>query len=242
MSESNREQLQWISDGLRDPDLLRDLGRTGFSLLFNIDVGDRALSGGAGVDPALVGSALVVDRMRELWRGVDDERLWGLILADLLSLVVDEWETKRRAQGPWKLVFDSHLDLGRSRGWTKRHPMIAQMVGMSTPELAQMNADIAAGRVNFPASKNGGCYIATAVYGSYDAPEVMTLRRYRDETLLRSMPGRALVGTYYAMSPPLAARLKTAPLANRAVRRVLDIVVKRVGTRTFVGGRASHQC
>ena len=31
--------------------------------------------------------------------------------------------------------------------------------------------------------KKSGCYIATAVYGSYDCPQVWTLRRYRDYTL-----------------------------------------------------------
>lgn len=29
----------------------------------------------------------------------------------------------------------------------------------------------------------GGCYVATAVYGSYDCPQVWTLRRFRDNTL-----------------------------------------------------------
>ena len=29
-------------------------------------------------------------------------------------------------------------------------------------------------------SSGGGCYVATAVYGSYDCPQVWTLRRYRE--------------------------------------------------------------
>ena len=35
-----------------------------------------------------------------------------------------------------------------------------------------------------------GCYIATSVYGSYDCPEVWTLRRFRDEYLKGSVFGR----------------------------------------------------
>lgn len=48
-----------------------------------------------------------------------------------------------------------------------------------------------------------GCYIATAVYGSYDCPQVWTLRRYRDYTLAKTWYGRAFIRTYYAISPTL---------------------------------------
>lgn len=48
---------------------------------------------------------------------------------------------------------------------------------------------------------SGGCYVATAVYGSYDCPQVWTLRRYRDYTLAGSWYGRAFIRTYYAISP-----------------------------------------
>lgn len=46
-----------------------------------------------------------------------------------------------------------------------------------------------------------GCYVATCVYGSYDCPEVWTLRRYRDNTLAESWYGRAFIHMYYAISP-----------------------------------------
>ncbi len=51
--------------------------------------------------------------------------------------------------------------------------------------------------------KSGGCYVATAVYGSYDCPEVWTLRRYRDYTLAETWYGRMFIRTYYAISPTL---------------------------------------
>lgn len=50
---------------------------------------------------------------------------------------------------------------------------------------------------------SGGCYVATAVYGSYDCPQVWTLRRYRDYTLAGTWYGRAIIRTYYAISPTL---------------------------------------
>lgn len=48
-----------------------------------------------------------------------------------------------------------------------------------------------------------GCYVATCVYGSYDCPQVWTLRRYRDYILARTWYGRAFIRTYYTISPTL---------------------------------------
>lgn len=48
-----------------------------------------------------------------------------------------------------------------------------------------------------------GCYVATCVYGSYDCPQVWTLRRFRDYTLAETWYGRAFICTYYAISPML---------------------------------------
>ena len=53
--------------------------------------------------------------------------------------------------------------------------------------------------------KDDGCYIATAVYGSYDCPQVWTLRRFRDNTLAKTWYGRTFIRTYYATSPTLVA-------------------------------------
>ena len=52
-------------------------------------------------------------------------------------------------------------------------------------------------------TSSGGCYIATCVYGSYDCPQVWTLRRFRDDTLASTWYGRVFIRTYYAVSPTL---------------------------------------
>ncbi|MBO4863564.1 MAG: hypothetical protein J5517_04320 [Eubacterium sp.] len=54
-----------------------------------------------------------------------------------------------------------------------------------------------------PKLNSGGCYIATSVYGSYDCPEVWTLRRFRDYKLAKTWYGRAFIHIYYFISPTI---------------------------------------
>lgn len=75
---------------------------------------------------------------------------------------------------------------------------------------------------------SGGCFIATAVYGSYESPEVKVLRRFRDNQLQPTALGRALIHAYYAVSPPIAARLKQYPRLLSITRKALDRIVRRL--------------
>lgn len=52
-------------------------------------------------------------------------------------------------------------------------------------------------------NSSGPCYVATAIYGSYNCQEVWTLRRFRDYTLAESWYGRLFIRVYYAISPSL---------------------------------------
>ncbi len=76
--------------------------------------------------------------------------------------------------------------------------------------------------------EKNGCYVATAVYGSYDCPEVWTLRRFRDYTLKQTAPGRALVQCYYAVSPALVRWFGGINWLKQLVRRPLDRLVSRL--------------
>ncbi len=77
-------------------------------------------------------------------------------------------------------------------------------------------------------SDGGGCYIATAVYGSYDAPEVLILRSFRDQVLQKHWIGRLFIKIYYFFSPPIAKHLKNARRINNLIRVALDQVVARL--------------
>lgn len=84
-------------------------------------------------------------------------------------------------------------------------------------------------RINFEsAPKKEGCYIATAVYGSYDASEVMVLRKFRDNVLKRNIFGRIFIRIYYALSPSFARWLKKTTRLNLFVKCRLDKFVHKL--------------
>ena len=74
----------------------------------------------------------------------------------------------------------------------------------------------------------GACYVATAVYGSYDCPQVWTLRRYRDDTLAKTWYGRAFIRTYYTISPILVKWFGSAQWFKKMWQGKLDRMVKNL--------------
>jgi hypothetical protein len=73
-----------------------------------------------------------------------------------------------------------------------------------------------------------GCYIATAVYGSYDCAEVWVLRRYRDLSLSESISGRLFIKPYYAISPKLVQWFGKTELVQSVIRNNLDRLVLKL--------------
>lgn len=66
-----------------------------------------------------------------------------------------------------------------------------------------------------------GCFIATACFGDYNAPEVFILRKYRDEVLNQSRFGKIFIQIYYAISPPFAKVISHCDLFKNSIRMIL---------------------
>ena len=81
-----------------------------------------------------------------------------------------------------------------------------------------------------PQTKSG-CYVATSVYGSYNCPQVWTLRRYRDYTLAQTWYGRAFIKTYYAVSPTLVKWFGHTDWFRNMWKPRLDKMVKKLNNK-----------
>lgn len=73
-----------------------------------------------------------------------------------------------------------------------------------------------------PNVDTSACYVATAVYGSYDCPEVWTLRRFRDFTLDETWYGRLFIKAYYSISPTFVKHLGNVKFFKSRGKKLLD--------------------
>jgi len=71
----------------------------------------------------------------------------------------------------------------------------------------------------------GGFFISTAVYGSYDHPDVVLLRNVRDMYISKFDLGRRFISVYYHISPPLARLIRGHEIVRYISRVVFFPIV-----------------
>ncbi len=102
------------------------------------------------------------------------------------------------------------VNLFNDRGIDVLNRGIAKYVQIAESEGVEELNNIDVNAVKF---KSTGCFIATAVYGSPYAYEVITLKEFRDNWLLNFKLGKLFVAFYYWISPPIADQIaKSNPL------------------------------
>lgn len=143
----------------------------------------------------------------------------GLLLEDAQTFTLDG---VKKLESFARAVLESANEfvLGRDSAQEMAAVQIEVQQASATAGASPASKPIAAGPTSKPAAvassrpqeptpsktSSGGCFVATAVYGSYDCPEVWVLRRFRDQTLAKSTLGRAFISAYYLTSP-IALRL-----------------------------------
>lgn len=104
-------------------------------------------------------------------------------------------------------------------------PSLPKMAGAELEKIASERGEDYVN--NFPVAEfiskqfKSACFIATAVYGSSIAPEVMVFRSFRDDVLLRSVYGIAFTKFYYFLSPPVALLISKTNFLKGMVRQLL---------------------
>ncbi len=113
-----------------------------------------------------------------------------------------------------------------TRLWTRLTVVETEETDLAAP-IGYITAEVTSiGAINYfalgsPIVLPGGgddCFIATAVYGTKMAREVISLRRFRDTRLLKNRTGRAFVRWYYKHSPPVADFIRDKKILKAAVR------------------------
>jgi len=74
-------------------------------------------------------------------------------------------------------------------------------------------------------SSGGGCFIATAAYGTAMDKRIGVLRHFRDRHLAHWPGGETLIGWYYQYSPPIADYIAPRPALRGTVRVLLAPLV-----------------
>lgn len=112
-------------------------------------------------------------------------------------------------------------DNGYEFSWWSEMVFVGEI---SNPISITMNSDKSI-TANFKAippteepKKKGGCFVATAAYGSPLHPHIDILREFRDEHLMTNKFGRGLVKLYYKYSPFVANLITKHKILKVAVR------------------------
>lgn len=173
-------------------------------------------------------------------RGVVHQRVREAVLGFNLLAVGSTWRPAVREGLPywsrdwvaWCDRYIAEFERGRSQYAQIGSFVEARQLEHERQSLEAVRAAFATSPMVARAPRSGGgCYIATSVYGSYEAPEVRTLRRWRDERLMRSVMGRGLVRFYYATSPCLVRAVGGRRWFRVPMRGALDAFVRRLEGR-----------
>jgi len=74
--------------------------------------------------------------------------------------------------------------------------------------------------------QQSGCFVATTVYGNYNHPNVLLLRKFRDKYLLRKKIGRIFISLYYHFGFIFSSLIENKVGIKKLIMNLLDNFIK----------------
>lgn len=161
------------------------------------------------------------------------------MFAKMALAFIDSIENIIKADGQliyWKMIYEHRKYLVGNTGLTVEARNKNREIALSIAEQIHKK-DSSFEIEEIEEATSGGCYVATCVYGSYDCPQVWTLRRYRDYKLDATWYGRAFIKTYYAVSPTLVKWFGNTNWFKNLWKGTLDSMVAKLQEQGYENTR-----
>lgn len=145
--------------------------------------------------------------------------LFGIKIGDPRSLILQKWG-KPTSQATYSWSYGNKAGHTKSRN---QYELRLSFRNSDPDNLAEFEGGLkeeSEPHIPSPVEKpKSGCFIATACYGDYEASEVLVLRGYRDNVLLKSNIGKIAVNIYYFISPSLAQIIRKSDWSKQFIRK-----------------------
>ena len=166
----------------------------------------------------------------ETKQNLNDIKQWycaAIRLVDIIAVAASKC-AEVRTDPLYLVILDKDIKTTFPNAWVLSDSERQEITTRLEKEVKYVDPDY-----NVPNVKKTGCYIATCVYGSYDCPEVWTLRRYRDTSLSMSWYGRLFIRCYYAVSPLIVKRFGHIGFIRRLWKEWLDNLIVHLQSKGF---------
>lgn len=161
-----------------------------------------------------------------------NEAWWGLYLCNAAFDSYYNYEDKYGNRGPLTKasIMQNTINKYAMRAIEYAPPEQAKKYRKEIEEQLSYIEEIKNGKQDKKVNGKKGCYIATAIYGSYECEEVFVLRRYRDDYLSNKILGRLFIKFYYKVSPSLIKYIKKNSLLEKIIKKFLDRKVNKISS------------
>jgi len=197
-------------------------------ILFKVDGGGHTWPGGPLYSPYVGKVTTHIDGSALIWKHLPPEKYYLKISSTLGGSVTTPGEKTLFYYPGGDTVVDLVAEPSSSSwefvNWTGDVSTIADVDAATTTITITPNTDyeiVANFQIIEEEEPPGGCFIATAAYGTSTAEQLDVLREFRDSVLLESTVGSQLVDLYYQLSPPIADFMSENSFVRTLVRELL---------------------